>query len=515
MGVHSCGGEQQRKRAVDRAPIPFAARAMPVWYTPNSMKLPPAIEQLKRVLWFPIAASLVIGCSTAEEGGSPPAGDTDGPTPPAVPTPFENGGLCESAPVYIDEVYGWQTECTQSSSLMVITDSQTGISQSYFGDTGLKSACCMGKPEEIEADAACLLTCRRERCELAQTLHEALVEETGCFQLNGCSFDFVDCLDGYSLQSFWPIYDGDPPTSYSYEINIGCTAESTEPRHPDGTFAFINQPENNIFDDPPICGTPPDGQPPGSGNFIGKLAVNLAVEDAGTAATAEWTLDGEGGTALNSDVEVDVGYSLAPCASSDCFDLSTLTATIPSFTLEGLTINRADLSVIAVRDKPVLSSTGAFTFPAGSLEAILSATIDGTIPLALFATNDEPVTGRALPGSDLLSLSNMDFSFAETGFVAALELDVQARYTERAPLAAIRQVSLPRSCTDHVVLTAASRELDGQAMTHNWWIPGLTSVTGPSLEVPVPSGNYLVALTSIDSRGNADTDVLWIRRTCT
>src|SRR5262245_41778946 len=68
----------------------------------------------------------------------------------------------------------------------------------------------------------------------------------------------------------------------------------------------------------------------------------------------------------------------------------------------------------------------------------------------------------------------------------------------------IKVIDPPSDCAVPVTFEAASSELDGDSLTHMWWVPPWFLGTGNLLDAKLPPGSYHVYLTSFDSSGRFD-----------
>ena len=71
----------------------------------------------------------------------------------------------------------------------------------------------------------------------------------------------------------------------------------------------------------------------------------------------------------------------------------------------------------------------------------------------------------------------------------------------------------PWICT-HSGIAFDLLELDGDDLTHVWWVPPWFLGTGTLLEAALPPGAYRVYLTSIDPSGRSDSTALHHVRSC-
>lgn len=160
-----------------------------------------------------------------------------------------------------------------------------------------------------------------------------------------------------------------------------------------------------------------------------------------------------------------------------------------------------------------LSASGAFSFGAGTLRATLSVIVDG-VPLVITGYNEGRASGVVLPRAGMATLTNLVFTFGDGVVAADLELNINGTYVRRAPEALIKVVESPTTCGMPVTFEAASIDLDGEALTHLWWVPPWFLGTGNLLDATLPPGSYHVYLTSIDPTGRFDSTALEHVRSC-
>lgn len=372
--------------------------------------------------------------------------------------------------------------------------------------TGPTLACCEGQPSQATADAACVERCTEQLCDIARNIYDQIAQENGWHCTQGCTFDMEGCLAGIPVQQFPHPPLGD---DYPHAVTVSCEATNVEPRHPDGTFAFIESPVNSTFYDPPMCdpGAVAAGFLP-----LGSLVANTAQEDAGTYALATWWTGPEKDQQGTVDVAAELAYAVRPCGEEACLELTRMHASIPAGPYAGLSVQSADLALIGVSEPPVIDRTGGFEFPAGSLHFALTAMV-GELPLAITRTNATAARGRVNHAADLFEVTDLRLAYEDSDFGAELQLDLVASHTNRAPRAAIRRLDAPLDCDEPVVLQAASVDLDDDPMQHYWWTP-TGMVQAPTTELVLPSGAHFVVLVSVDQHGAHDATSLTLKRSC-
>jgi hypothetical protein len=443
---------------------------------------------------------LVLGCSTADGLDTGYGDETGVPPDPPDPTPAAEGSSCGEG------VFGWRTACEvygQISYQNPLDPAQYLEIDPFVGPT---FACCEGNPDPSTADDACVQSCTAQLCDIAENIYEQIAQENGWSCALGCEFDHAGCMAGIPVQQF-----PHPPLGedYPHEVTVVCEATNVQPRHPDGSFEFLEVPTNFSYDDPEPCGVTS-----GLGTLgpLGSLVANTAREDSGTQALASWWTELEQGQQGTLDVEAELAYAVRPCGDEECLELSRLDASIPAGLYAGLNVQSANLSLIGVSEPPLIDRTGAFSFPAGSLHFVLTATV-GELPLAIIRTNATTAHGRVSRAADVFEVTDLRLSHEEPGFGAELRLDLVASHTNRAPEATIRRLDNPLDCDEPVVLHAASVDPDGDSMQHYWWTP-VGMVSAPTAELVLPAGNHFVVLVSTDHRGAHDATSLTYTRSC-
>lgn len=474
-------------------------------------------------MYHPVARHVLlasVAASACSSGGSSPGGSggggTDGPPPEVIPFPDEDGTEC--APVgAASDVFGWVTSCEVESSSLLIEDHETLEFMEVPRDPAAPASgvCCEGSPSIAVADQGCQDACVRARCAEAQLIHEELVATTGCYlQPNGCSFPFDECLSGHASVSYLTAISGGAIPPIEYEVFVQCVALSAEPRNPDGSFGFIEKPDNFPFNDPAICGKPA-GLTPEDPGALGSLASYRGVDDSGMQARISWGFGGVPGADSTDTVDASLEYSVRPCNNVEsCISLASLNASVGDLNAGGLTVQAARFSVTGVDDEPVIRRGGVFTYPAGSIHAVLSAKAVGDESIAIYASNVAPASGKHDPTNGILQLSNLQFSYDDPCLTGTLTVDISASYANRPPSAAIRPLYIPPLCSTPTVFQAASSEPDGDAMTHEWWAPGIATGSGATFEISLPFGQHPIVLVTSDTFGNQDVEVIVHRSMC-
>lgn len=401
---------------------------------------------------------------------------------------------------------GWRTACEvygQISYQDPLDPAQYLEIDPFVGPT---YACCEGNPEQSTADAACEHSCRQQLCDIAENIYEQIAQENGWVCAFGCEFDHAGCMAGIPVQQF-----PHPPLgeNHPHEVTVSCEATNVQPRHPDGTFEFIESPVDIIYGwDPAVC----EEGIQGAILPLGSLVANTAHEDAGTYALATWWSGAEQGEQGTVDVEAELAYAVRPCGAEECLELTWLDVQVPPGLYAGMTVQSARLTLVGMSEPPVIDRSGTFSFPAGSLQFLLTAAV-GDFPLALSRTNAGSVRGRLSHSADVLELADLRLAHEDSGFGAELRLDLAASHTNRAPHATIRRLDSPLDCDEPIILQAASVDPDGDSMQHYWWTP-TGMVKAPTAELVLDAGAHFVVLVSVDGRGAHDATSLNFKRSC-
>lgn len=459
----------------------------------------------------------VIGCGDDSGGGSDGGGGTgdadtggegegeggegaDDETGGGEPPRDEDGDRCGT------DIHGWQTRCMVEDVTASTSDQGSIPGAPAVGAHTGRMLCCEGNPPVATADAGCDVICRLEVCEAAKLHHMSRCDSCGPLD---CGFDMSKCLDGGThLQAVvctkplqWPTW---------YELTTSCSAFNNEPRNPDGSFGFLEDP-NDPMTDPPVC-DPSGGlmhdPPRGLGQYKGSASD-------GTFARVTWSMAAAGGEEQSDAMDALFEYAILPCAtpSNACLQLTTLELTLPPTQAVGMTITNARLAVVSVTEAPVIERGDHFHFSDGSIRVSLQAHVDG-FPLVLGGWNVGSPQGYVSPAGDQLSLTDLRFELEDSVVTAALEIGIQGRYDARRPNAQITQVTEPTSCAEPATLLATSWDDDDEPLEHTWWIEGIGSFSGPVLEVMLPAGEHDVMLTSFDPSGLFDTETLRYARRC-
>ncbi len=262
---------------------------------------------------------------------------------------------------------------------------------------------------------------------------------------------------------------------------------------------------------PPSCGTPEASEV--GRTVVGGLTTDTATAGAGSFASISWTFGGENGFSRTADVDVDVAYADMECGAEQCFALSQFEASIPTNSVEGLTIENAHFYLYKANDV-VLGRKGDFRYEAGDVEAVLSADVNG-VRISAVGASTRAAVGHVSPSTGVLSLRELEFQYTSKVFAATLMLSVEGAYTSRRPVADIALVSAPASCADPVAFTAASRDYDGDPLTHHWEVAGGGQLgEGELFEVALSEGEHRIVLRSSDATSRHGYTSLVYRRRC-
>ena len=321
-----------------------------------------------------------------------------------------------------------------------------------------------------------------------------------------CGFDMDACLTGDWHQQTIDAVFGDT----TYFMRAACNNAHTNELFTNDVFDWRDQPVDSPINNPFMCdvGADPELTP-------GVVTPdNAAIEDAGMTASVSWTINAVSYFEDSEDTELKFAYDVHGCdTNARCFDLAALQVKLPATTVQGVLIQNAHLSIYQVDTQPMLQSSGAFSFGPGTLHAIMSASADG-FPVMLQGSNSGTVTGLLAPASGSLTFSGLEFDYSDSGIAAGLRIDIVGEYTVRGPSAVIIPAVVPTDCLDPVTFRAASSDPDGQSLTHYWWVPGVLTDTGSTLDVVLPNGTHTIGLITQDTDGRLDAGAIRYTRTC-
>jgi hypothetical protein len=479
-----------------------------------------------------LPCALMAACSTIDGGGTGSGvGVTSGPVIPVTSgedgadgtegeQPFgpEDFDSCLPGPEGTPYFMGWQIACTASSAtrkfVNPLDESAVEIEDvsGHFGNI-----CCGGISTVVEADMDCQVLCMEQLCEAARVQHVAWAVDVSNDGMGGdcldvsddCGFDFETCMTGAPHEQV-----GGPGALFTYFLKAECVAEHDQEISPyndnQSHWKWVQNPNDPLDDIAPLCAPTPDPEP----GLPESAPENEVGEEPGTSVTLQWSIAGGPTDHEQSlDADVDLAYAVNPCASGDCIGLSRLHVTIPDGTYHGFALENVHLILEHAPREAPLSASGAFSLGSRTLGATLSLAVDGT-PLVMMGFNEGRVDGVALPRSDTMTLTNLVFEFDDGMIDAALELNINGTYVRRGPDALIKVVGAPTDCALPVTFEAASSDLDGDSLTHMWWVPPWFLGTGNLLDATFPPGAYHVYLTSFDSSGRFDSTALHHVRSC-
>lgn len=493
-----------------------------------------SFSSMRSVVAF--ASTAAAACSTIDGGGvggeaggggssdSNPWWETDGDgadgTEGDQPDGPEYSDACRPDPAGSEFFQGWQVVCNASSATRKFvnpTDSVYVELEDVSGPFG--SICCGGSSPVEEADAACQVRCMEYVCEAARAQHVAWAVDVSSDGMGGdcldsvvtdCGFDFEACMSGMLHEQ-----TGRPGDLFTYVLQAECEAAHDQVRSPWGSdgnarWDWIELPNISGNDTAPVCAPAPEPEP-GSPERSPEMEIE---EEPGTSVTLRWVVaGGPSGTEQSLEPDVALAYSVSPCADGECISLSRLDLTIPDGIYHGLSLTNLHLILEEATPAVPLSASGGFVLPPRSLRATSSFNVQG-IGIVVTGHNAGSARGVALPHADTMTLTNLAFDFDDGAFGAILEINLNGTYVRRAPEAVIKLIDIPTDCITPVTFEAASIDLDGDSLTHVWWVPPWFIGTGGLLEAPLPPGPHRIYLTSIDSSGRADSAALSHVRSC-
>jgi hypothetical protein len=436
-------------------------------------------------------------------GGSAPDGadGADDESGDIEPLPDEDGDRCGG------DIRGWETQCLVEDVVAWAGDKGEILGAPVTGGATGRDLCCEGNPSVATADAGCNEICLLEVCEAARIDHMNRCDTCGPWD---CGFDMSKCLkSGAHTQVVTCATPVQWPSGYT--LTASCSAINNETRNPDGSFDFLEIPDNMTSNDPPIC-EPSDSlehdPPRGLGQYKGS-------ESEGTVARVTWSMADAEGEEQSEELDVLFEYAITPCAapSNACLQLTALELALPTTEVLGMTITDARLAVIAVTEAPVMERDDRFHFSDGSIRVLLQAHVNG-FPLVLGGWNAGAPQGRVSPAGDQLSITDLRFEFEDSVVSAALDIGIQGQYDARRPNAQITHATAPASCAEPLTLFATSWDDDGDPLTHRWWIKDVGTFWGPLVDVVLPAGEHDVMLTSFDPSGLFHSETLLYDRRC-
>lgn len=466
------------------------------------------------------AVFLVMACgpewpdeTSATDSGS--GGGTGSSTGPGDPT---DGGLpplerTECGP-FVEE--GWETRCWSDNSFLRIgkdsneEDAETISEVVGFSNDEFARTCCEGLALDDTANESCESLCQLRACEAALFNHLEFAANTPgvhfCQNKQTCGFDMTTCLQGTWHQQTIQFVG----QSWSYFLRAGCEGvKSNEIVDENGHFAWKEYPEDDPVNNPPMC----SGSPNALQNPQAFVNDDVALQAAGTTAMVTWAMGGLGGVEGASNLVTEMSYNIHACDGGQCMALSNLRVSLPTTTIQGITVENAHLVVYQVDAQPLLQTSGAYSYAPGTIHAMLSA-VAGGVPFSLRRANVGPVQAQLSPGADTLMLTGLKFDYTDSVIDAELQVDIVGDYVQRGPTAVVVPASVPIHCNQPVTFRAASSDPEGQTLSHYWWIPGTVVTTGSTVDVILPNGPHMIALVTKDSDGALDATAITYVRTC-
>ncbi len=471
-----------------------------------------------------IFSAMALACSTlanTETGGGGGSGGTGGPPPAATDDGADEGSGDDATPILPQDgdqcgesvPLGWETECQVFHTLREYTNPlmQTVVEvEDEF--TGFNSLCCEGQPSLAEASAGCHELCRRQLCFEARDTHLWWTVEAapGCWDGTDpyCGFDMEACMTGTVHEQVIDDPD-DELEPVDYFLEVSCNTANLSDRQANGAWSWIQFPNNDPDDDPPTCSSPEE-----MGNAPGARSDSFSASDsAGTYATLTWDFGEIGGIEASDALSVDLGYRLTPCreGKSLCIELTRLDISASDIVAQGLELSQAHLSLEEIPASTIEVVAGHFTVPGGALQFRLSATVDGS-PLTLFGSNDGPMAGHIREGG--LTLSGLRFSYADALFAATVQIEVESAHYASKPRSTISVLEAPLDCHEPVIFSVETDELDGEAVSYQWWLPPLTLGDSATFEAVLAPGSHSVLLMTRDASGRTDATAMSYRRSC-
>jgi len=462
-----------------------------------------------------LTALLMSACNGGGGGDNDSSGDTDGGVDP---DPDPAGQTCNEP-----GQGGWSVRCgidapNGSGGILGRYGSTNIVTESVFGETFWletvypgEAECCGGCPSLETVQNHCFTSCTEQLCNDLKEHHDAVATSSGFCGVP--KFNMEACMLGQPYQQ---------PRTRGLEL-LECEFKHFETVHancgaPDWFITDRALDESGCFEwlsdgtpPPASCGMPVES---GKGRaVVGGFTTDIARADAGTYASVSWELGGDKGTERSEDVEVDLAYARVDCGKEQCFSLSQFQASIPNSSVEGLKIENAQLYISRATDVAV-GRSGDFSYAPGDLEAVLSADVNG-MRVSLVGVTEDKVSGHASPSTGVVYLRDLEFDYTSDVFNASLTLSVEGAYTSTQPVADIAVVSAPASCSDPVAFVAATKDYDGDALSHKWEVATDGRVgSGELFEVELPAGEHRIVLRSSDGTPREGYATLDFRRRC-
>lgn len=415
---------------------------------------------------------------------------------------------------------------------VVVHSQQAGPLTEFLGG----GACCGGCSNDI--GLTCEQLCIRKFCDDARDWHN---DNNGV--CGDCKFDYGACISKsgstQTLRRFWVPVHGLITIDYHLEPNCDAVTgddndlaleitmddwpferkEEALTRRFGAAWPPGNTPlycaSDEFLSEKLLCMTPEKLLPTGG------TPQNFAVEeDAGTSARLDWSWAGISGSAADSDLSLDLRYTVSECATStsgSCLNFAGITVSSPEDHSSGdILLSDLRLSLIGQGTPVPLGRNDSFVLPEGSVEALVTFNSNYIGSTAVTVKNKGGATGRLAPQSNALTLRDLRLGFSGLGLDAVLTLDINGTYTQRVHTTSIAVINNPTDCAEPMAFRAVSNDPDGDSLRHVWW-----SSLGPlgegallELEHTVDRGPVFIVLTTLDDDGRFATDNILVDRKC-
>lgn len=341
-----------------------------------------------------------------------------------------------------------------------------------------------------------------------------------------CSFRWEACLLAGSLIPFEqpyktvPLVGGQALTLLTYDITVACDADDLGDKRIAPVY-LPQDPSTQCVDQaqplPPVCITPDmDSLEPGVGPWspFRNVAKNDAASDAGSYAELSWSFAGLSDSIRTDELDAELHFSASDCPGGDCFQLSELSATIPTTVYEGHTISDASVHTWGLSAAPLIGSRSDLSFPKGSLYAVASGRVNGT-PFAASSRTIDVAWGRSSEISNSFSLHNVVLGFDQAGAHAELRLEIEGVFRNRSPHVTIAVINAPRDCKEPVTFVARGVDLDADNLSYAWVVPSGIAINHNMLDLAMEDDEttYLV-VTATDEHHRFGSAAIEYRRNC-